>query len=105
MIEHNRSSALKGHGRLSECTAIQFRFGTEGDGGSSHNGASNMTVGPKGGGSTENPDDVLRFGTVLQVKIGVRSSNQSAASNEDKLGISFIVTIESDHSAMALPER
>ena len=60
MIEHNRSFALKGHGRL-------------GEGG--HNGAFNNTTGPKGGGSTESPEDVLRFGTVDQVEIGVRSSN------------------------------
>ena len=100
MIEHNRSFALKGYGRLGKCTAMQFRPGTKGDSRSSHNGASNMTAGPKGGGSAKNPDNVLRFGTVLQVKIGIRSSNQSAASNEDKLGISFVVTIESDHSAI-----
>ena len=105
MIEHNRSPALKGHGRLSECTAIQFRIGTEGDGGSSHNGASNTTAGPKGGSCTKSPDNVLCFGTILQDEFGVSSSNQSSASNDDKLGISFIVTIESDHSAMARPER
>ena len=52
-----------------------------------------MTARPKGGSSAKSPEDVLRFGTVDQVEICVRSSNQNAASNEEKLGVRFIAAI------------
>ena len=78
---------------------MQFRLCSECDGGSCKNGAFNNTVGPNGGSSAESPKDVLRFGPILQDEIGVRSSNQGPASYEEKLGVGFILTVQSDHSA------
>jgi hypothetical protein len=48
----------------------------------------------------ESPEDVLRFGSVLQDEIGVCSSNEGATSYEQKLGIRIIVTDQSDNSAI-----
>jgi hypothetical protein len=66
MLGFNKSLALEGHGRLGEGTAVQNRLRSECDGSSGQNGAFKNTVGPKGGGSAQSPEDVLRFGSVLQ---------------------------------------
>jgi hypothetical protein len=39
------------------------------------NGAFSSTLDPKGGGSAESLEDVLRFGSLVQDEIGVRSGN------------------------------
>jgi hypothetical protein len=78
--ELNGSFALEGHSRLGQGTAVQNRFRSERDRGAGWDGALHNTAGAKGGGSAESPVDVLRFGSVLQDEIGVRSGNQGAAS-------------------------
>jgi hypothetical protein len=84
---------------LGEGAAVQNRLSSEGDGGFGQNGALNNTSGPKGGGRAESPEDVLRFGSVDQNEIGIRSGNQGAASYEEKFGVSLALTVQSDHSA------
>jgi hypothetical protein len=100
-IQLNISLTLKGHGRLGEGTAVQFRPRSECDGASGQkNRALKNTVGPKGGGSAESPEDVLRFVSVDQDEVGVRSGNQGAASYEEKHGVKFVETVQSDRSAI-----
>jgi hypothetical protein len=78
---------------------VQNRLRIECDGGSSHYGAFNNTACPKGGGTAESPQDVLRLGSVLQYERGVFSGNHGAESLEEKHGVRFIGTVESDLSA------
>jgi hypothetical protein len=99
-IQVNISLTLKGHGRLGMGTAVQFRLRSECDGGSGQNRALKNTVGPKGGGSAESPEDVLRFGSVDQDEVGVRSGNLDGASYEEKHGVKFVETVQSDRSAI-----
>jgi hypothetical protein len=58
------------------------------------------TVRAEGGGSAESPEDVLRFGSVLQDEMGVSSSNEGAASYEEKLGVRFSMTVQRYHSTI-----
>jgi hypothetical protein len=53
----------------------------------------------------ESPEDVLRFGSVLQDEMGVSSSNEGAASYEEKLGVRFMVTVQSHDGAIGEVDR
>ena len=77
---------------------MQFRLCSNCDIGSGQDGAFKNTVGSERGGTAESPEDVLRFGSVLQDESGVRSGNQGTASLEEKLGVFFVKTVQSDHS-------
>jgi hypothetical protein len=101
----NRSLTLEGYGRLGEGATVQLRLRSECDGRSGQNGAFKNAVRPKGGGSAKSPVDVLGFGSVLQDKRGVRSGNQGATSLEEKHGVRFVESVQSDNSAVGKVDR
>jgi hypothetical protein len=95
----NRSFTLERHGRLGEGASLQFRLNSECDGGSGQDGARNDTSGPKGGGGADSPEDVLRFGSILQDEKCVRSGNQGGTSLKEKHGVGLVQSVQRDHSA------
>jgi len=95
----DKALSLEANGSHGDGTTNNFRVHSHSNGGPSENGALDNAFGPKGGASSDSPNNVLRFGPVLKDEMSVSSGNKSASSLKEPCRVFFVLTIQSDRGA------